>query len=1087
MGAAFSTWARWDDTVVQRVLASEAPPPIQYSGNALFQGAQNLTINGGVFNLSPQPVASPPDPEHFRKVLDFLSLVNFRSIQQENLGKWTPGTIKWLLESSMFQTWLETQHAILWGTGMPGAGKTILASVVIKHLETLAKASSDICVAFVYCRYTEPMKVRDILAALVRQLLERFPHLLPVVEPLCAKHTLERTTPTQAELIDVISDICSCFRIAYLFIDGLDEALYDEQFDLLDTLKTVSANFFITSRPLVRLNDVLPSAVLFDIAAQNEDLELLVSQYIEHNPDLRKVLEVGKQRDKVIKKICQSSQGMFLHASLMLDAVRHCTNLRRVSEQLDKLPVKLEVLYDEAFKRIEMQPEEHAALAKRVLLWVVNAYYPLTVDDLRYAVASDANSDWQTPENLVPETLLDSVCCGLITIERTMGHRASPDRTVRLVHYTALDALKRILAKWEASPHCLLAEACIERIMDCSMPICQSKTRRDSIRAMLRQPGKPPLLNYAHLSWYRHAKESICCPAQPDVRPVASILPFLATCTVFPIVREHSNPLWHADKPTVAIHLIIFYRLLPLLPLTHLQVNERTKGGRSALSLAAWQNDAVMAEALLKLEGVDVNLQDWDGNTALMHAAGMGSVDVAKVLLLDPRIEIYKRNNVGETALHCTLHGTGGGYTEAALRIIATPEVDVNLQDKDGNTALMRAAGLGSAAVAKALLLDPRIDIHKRNKVGKTALHCALHGTSSGHTEVALHLVATPGINANAADSCGRTPLMLAYHHPLRVLDGLAQLPDIDLLQRDLYGRTPLMYACHWGTSSAVQWYLGLPGLDARDSSGASALTYRARYNSQLGREDFCLPDFRALLDAGLDVNAKDDRGFSALTHAVQHAQRRVTRALVELEGIDVNLEDEEGRTLLMVACDAQLEMNSRDTLALILEHPTLNINAENRNGTTAMEYAVARGVLATAKEILSLSLSDFKHLPSRIERLQEVFRSTGSLYVVPELAIHVRLGNQPSEPLSEIVATGKQPPYRPAFRLSQGGIERQGLKQVLENCDACGLGFPWSPAWISLRHASFVSLLLQHPNIEDHGFGFVWQIAEWDGTQTTS
>ncbi|KAH6908183.1 hypothetical protein BKA70DRAFT_292500 [Coprinopsis sp. MPI-PUGE-AT-0042] len=317
----------------------------------------------------------------------------------------------------MFQFWLDSQCGILWGTGMPGAGKTILASVAIEHLQELAKALTDICVTFVYCRYTEPMKVRDIIAALVRQLLERFPHLLPVVEPMYAKHNLEKTKPTQSELINVIRDIYSRFRIAFLFIDGLDEALYDEQFDLLDTLKSVRANVFITSRPLVRLKDVLPNVEFFDIAARGEDIETLVSHHINRSPDLQRVLAVYGQREVVIKKICESSCGMFLHASLMVEAIRHCTSSRHVMEKLDKLPAKLDVLYDEAFERIEMQPEEHAALAKRVLHWVAYAYRPLTVEELQYAVAGNPSVDWATPENLVPESLLVSVCCGLIVVE----------------------------------------------------------------------------------------------------------------------------------------------------------------------------------------------------------------------------------------------------------------------------------------------------------------------------------------------------------------------------------------------------------------------------------------------------------------------------------------------------------------------------------------------------------------------------------------------------------------------------------------------------------------------------------------------
>ena len=177
-------------------------------------------------------------------------------------------------------------------------------------MEQVVKNSNDVCLAFVYCRYTEPMSVRDILAAVVRQLIERFPHLSSFVEALYTKHNLEKTKPTQHELLDVIRGICSCFRIAYFFIDGLDEAIYDEQFDLLATLRSIGANFFITSRPLIRLKDVLPNATFFDIAAQNEDIKLLVSQQIDRSPDLRQVLVTEEARERVIVKICESSCGM---------------------------------------------------------------------------------------------------------------------------------------------------------------------------------------------------------------------------------------------------------------------------------------------------------------------------------------------------------------------------------------------------------------------------------------------------------------------------------------------------------------------------------------------------------------------------------------------------------------------------------------------------------------------------------------------------------------------------------------------------------------------------------------------------------
>ncbi|KAH6874258.1 ankyrin repeat-containing domain protein [Coprinopsis sp. MPI-PUGE-AT-0042] len=57
------------------------------------------------------------------------------------VSKATLGTGMWLVKGDKFRLWLEPNGdiKIFWGSGIPGAGKTLLASIVIEHLETLCQ------------------------------------------------------------------------------------------------------------------------------------------------------------------------------------------------------------------------------------------------------------------------------------------------------------------------------------------------------------------------------------------------------------------------------------------------------------------------------------------------------------------------------------------------------------------------------------------------------------------------------------------------------------------------------------------------------------------------------------------------------------------------------------------------------------------------------------------------------------------------------------------------------------------------------------------------------------------------------------
>ncbi|KAJ7117136.1 hypothetical protein C8R44DRAFT_596639, partial [Mycena epipterygia] len=88
------------------------------------------------------------------KILQWMSPLNSFQRQADVLSKWQPGTGGWFLTSPEFRDWESGCGKNLWCRGMPGAGKTVLASLVVHHLEHQSQ-SKNIGVACIYLNYKE--------------------------------------------------------------------------------------------------------------------------------------------------------------------------------------------------------------------------------------------------------------------------------------------------------------------------------------------------------------------------------------------------------------------------------------------------------------------------------------------------------------------------------------------------------------------------------------------------------------------------------------------------------------------------------------------------------------------------------------------------------------------------------------------------------------------------------------------------------------------------------------------------------------------------------------------------------------------
>ena len=202
-------------------------------------------------------------------------------------------------------------------------------------------------------------------------------------------------------------------------------------------------------------------------------------------------------------------------------------------------------------------------------------------------------------------------------------------------------------------------------------------------------------------------------------------------------------------------------------------VNAKDKDGSTALMLAAqtdddiiWGDDADairvsrerstdIVRRLLAVQGIKVNAQNEDGDTALLNAAYTGHTDIVR-LLLAAGADVNAQNEDGDTAL---LHAAHYEYTDIA-RLLLAAGADVNAKYKDGDTALMWAAFNGHLdMVIVRLLLAAGADVNAQNEYGSTALMWA---AQAGHTDIVDRLLAVQGIDVNAKNKDGDTALTKA-------------------------------------------------------------------------------------------------------------------------------------------------------------------------------------------------------------------------------------------------------------------------------------------------------------------------------------
>ncbi|EHK21973.1 uncharacterized protein TRIVIDRAFT_132487, partial [Trichoderma virens Gv29-8] len=749
------------------------------------------------------------------EILDWLTLIDYAPHQSDFINRRQTGTGQWLLESHEFQTWVKKRKETLFCPGIPGAGKTILTSIVVDDLITHFGNNNSTGIAYIYCNFRRQYKQKavDLLSSVLKQLSQKISSLPKPVKDLYNKHKEKRTRPSLEDIVGALQSVAAFYLRVYIVVDALDECQSSEgcrtEFlkEIFDLQKTSGANLFTTSRFIPEIVNSFSEHPSLEIRASEEDIKRYLDRHIKH---LSGFAEWNQQlRDEVTKVILGAVDGMFLLAQVYLNSLDDKTTTRAVRKALKQLQKhspksiegqECEVLnhaYNDTMKRINRQKKGFQKLAQEVLSWITCAKRPLTTSELQYALAVEVGDSEPSEDNIAPIERMISVCAGLVTVDKESS-------IIRLVHYTTQEYFEKTQSKWFPDAHMKIATICITYL---SFSVFESGFCRTD-QAFKDRLLSSPLYDYAARNWGHHARAA-------SIERDKFILDFLEStakvsgCSQAMMSdREYHFHNFSQDIPKqmTGIHLAAYFGLsgtvVELIKKGH-NPEVCDTFGRSGLLYAVWNGHEAVVKQLLD-NGADLECKDKEyGRTLLSWAAQYGHEAVVRLLLEKGADIESKDKEYGRTPL---AHAARRGH-EAVARMLLEKGANMESRSKSGRTPLSWAARRGHEAIRIIkLLIETGVNLECKDKeFCRTSLSWA---AQYGNTEV-VKLLLESGADPKFKDNeYGQTPLSWAARRGHESIIKLLLEKGADIESKDTYGRTPLSYAAGNGLERVINLLL---------------------------------------------------------------------------------------------------------------------------------------------------------------------------------------------------------------------------------------------------------------------------------------
>ncbi|KAK6340516.1 hypothetical protein TWF696_008842 [Orbilia brochopaga] len=936
-----------------------------------------------------------------RSCMEQLNIIDITTTHQDCLEMYVEGILQWLSPTEAYSEWTTSEKAsVLWVSGPPGCGKSVLSAYISELLSKNAASRSIVCRFFCNGRIKERHDPIVMLRSIIYQIVVRRRRLLQLVRKarsLQGPQLFQQLSGLWELLLDILKTEKQIPIV--VVIDAIDECDEATQLMLVNRITkfTQSAEdsrtkFFITARGYLSASYRIPSDKTkyyhLDLDDFQPEIGRDVVRVIQQRLDLfvQRSRCTDDLRARLELSLASRAEKTFLWVSLVLSSLESKPIIEPSDLlSINKLPPTVSILYRQFLENIPGSIRKAAGELLRIL---VCSGKPLRIDEMNLLLDHYLESGIGREHPVYTDDMVKHLLYPFV--------RASNDG-LTLIHQSVRDFLIDLETSDEDVEDLIQAFG-----VDLSR---DSRTiARACMRYLLSDPFTSDLFSDTSDGSNTADSQSISSSIedigagfgfdgfdhrifadQPDSNEeqctrIAQTYRIYDYASRFwtELLRHSEDPYLDLETQNMAISLFDLSEIQTANWLRYFWTvtapDDVYPEGLMPISLASYFGHPATVRYLSKdvrreEVGISVYWASKQGNASCVEillqsyldlitnrpdicnmrkmsplavAAQHGHKECVQVLLDAAVFDINAKNEDGRTALSLAVTH---GHDEIVSILLKQQDIDPNISDCSGSTALFWTTVSNSLRILSILLKDKRIDVSHLDKRGRSPLSWA---AEEGQTALARKMVLDGRMDLNNRDHSGRTPFLWAVQSgKLSIVKSLIETRRVDTSAQDDHGRNALSWAAERNRTDIMHYLIKKcpKEVDRVDDQGWAPLAWSLNPPGYLNNA-------LLLLQSGMvDINRKDLTGRTPLSFAVGWGYPKIAEAFLRFPGVDPNCVDGSGNTPIFDA----VRDNNLDMIKVLIDAKGVDVNFRNKSGKTPLATALAEKKLDIVELLLSV------------------------------------------------------------------------------------------------------------------------------------